>query len=77
MLQGDFLKDAITINGELHKGMGQVLPHVEHGAIWRWALHAFVTLPFWLAVGGVALAFWFYVLQPSIPAAIANACCAR
>lgn len=72
LLQGDFLKDAITINGELHKGMSQVLPHVEHGAL-AMGTHAFVTLPFWLAVAGVALAFWFYILQPSIPAAIAKA----
>jgi len=71
MLQGDFFKDAITINGELHKGLAQVLPHVEHGAI-AMGLHAFVTLPFWLAVAGVAMAYWFYILQPAIPAAIAR-----
>jgi NADH-quinone oxidoreductase subunit L len=72
MLQGDFLKDAITINGELHKGMAQVLPHVEHGALAMGA-HAFVTLPFWLAVAGVVTAWVFYVLKPEIPAAIARA----
>jgi len=72
MLQGDFLADAITIDGALHKGMAQVLPHVEHGAI-AMGLHAFVTLPFWLAVAGVAMAYWFYILQPGIPVAIAKA----
>jgi NADH-quinone oxidoreductase subunit L len=34
------------------------------------ALHALTTLPFWLAAGGVAVAWWFYLKQPSIPAAI-------
>ncbi len=72
MLQGGFLSDAITINGALHKGMEQVLPHVEHGAI-AMGLHAFVTLPFWLAVAGVAMAYWFYILQPGIPVAIGKA----
>ncbi|WP_374662387.1 NADH-quinone oxidoreductase subunit L [Inhella sp.] len=71
LLQGDFLKDAITINSELHKGMSQVLPHVEHGAV-AMGLHAFVTLPFWLAVGGVVLAWFFYLVKPEIPAACAR-----
>jgi NADH-quinone oxidoreductase subunit L len=34
------------------------------------ALHAFGTLPFWLALAGVVVAWWFYLKQPSIPAAI-------
>jgi NADH-quinone oxidoreductase subunit L len=42
-----------------------------HGAA-AMGLHAFGTLPFWLAAAGVAMAYWFYLLQPAIPAAIAR-----
>ena len=40
-----------------------------HGAL-AMAGHGLVTLPFWLALAGVAMAWWFYLKQPSIPAAI-------
>jgi NADH-quinone oxidoreductase subunit L len=40
-----------------------------HGAL-AMALHGLMTLPFWLALGGVVVAWWFYLRQPSIPAAI-------
>ena len=69
---GDFLKDAITINTALHGGIDQVLEHVHHGAA-SMGLHAFVTLPFWLAVAGVVTAYVFYILKPGIPVAIGRA----
>jgi NADH-quinone oxidoreductase subunit L len=31
------------------------------------ALHGFVSLPFWLAVSGVALAYYLYVINPALP----------
>ena len=34
------------------------------------AIHGLVTAPFWLAIGGVALAWFFYMKRPDIPAAI-------
>jgi NADH-quinone oxidoreductase subunit L len=40
-----------------------------HGA-GAMALHGFSTLPFWLAAAGVLVAWWFYLKQPAIPAAI-------
>ena len=40
-----------------------------HGA-GAMVLHAFGTLPFWLAVGGAALAGWLYLLRPDLPAVI-------
>jgi NADH-quinone oxidoreductase subunit L len=40
-----------------------------HGA-GAMVLHAFGTLPFWLAVGGAALAGYLYLLRPDLPAAI-------
>ncbi|MFN7097818.1 MAG: NADH-quinone oxidoreductase subunit L, partial [Gammaproteobacteria bacterium] len=35
---------------------------------WAMMKHAFVTWPFWLAVGGIAAAFVFYILLPGVPA---------
>jgi NADH-quinone oxidoreductase subunit L len=40
-----------------------------HGAF-AMVLHAFFTLPFWLALGGVLTAWYFYMKNPAIPAAI-------
>ena len=34
------------------------------------ALHALTTLPFWLAAGGVATAYYMYLVNPALPAAI-------
>ena len=70
MLFGDFMKDAIFVNHEAHHAMEE-LAHEFHGAT-AMALHAVSTLPFWLALGGVAVAYFFYMVQPGIPAAIAR-----
>jgi NADH-quinone oxidoreductase subunit L len=70
MLFGDFFKDAIFINGEHHHAMKE-LAEEFHGAAGM-AMHAFGTLPFWLALGGVVTAFVFYMVAPSIPATIAK-----
>jgi NADH-quinone oxidoreductase subunit L len=68
MLFGDFLKDAITVDAARHPAMAE-LAHIFHGAL-AMAVHGLQTLPFWLDVLGVGLAWWFYVKRPSIPAAI-------
>jgi NADH-quinone oxidoreductase subunit L len=68
MLHGDFFKDAIFVDAARHPAMEE-LGREFHGAL-AMALHAFGTLPFWLALAGVVVAWWFYLKQPSIPAAI-------
>jgi NADH-quinone oxidoreductase subunit L len=68
MLFGDFLADAITVDAERHPGMAALAAMFE-GSV-AMALHGLVTAPFWLAVAGVVTAWWFYLKQPSIPAAI-------
>lgn len=70
MLYGDFLKDAITVNTAAHPAMAE-LAHHFHGAA-AMALHGLSTLPFWLAVAGVATAYVFYMVAPSIPATLAK-----
>ena len=68
MLFGDFFKGAIYINPELHPAMLE-LKHEYHGAM-AMALHRLTTLPFWLAVSGVAMSWFFYMKRPDIPAAL-------
>ncbi|ASM77740.1 NADH:ubiquinone oxidoreductase subunit L [Vitreoscilla filiformis] len=71
MLFGEFLKDAITVNAEAHPAMSVMAEHF-HGAA-AMALHGVQTLPFWLAVSGVAVSYFFYMVKPEIPAAIGRA----
>jgi NADH-quinone oxidoreductase subunit L len=66
LLFGGFFGDAITINADLHAGVNHMKEHF-HGPL-QMALHSVQTLPLWLAISGVALAYYFYVLNPLIPA---------
>jgi NADH-quinone oxidoreductase subunit L len=47
----------------------QELAQHFHGAT-AMALHGMTLLPFWLGVAGVAMAWFFYMKRPDIPAAI-------
>jgi len=68
MLFGTYFNGAIVINHEVHPAMEE-LKHEFHGAA-AMAIHALTTLPFWLAVGGVVTAWYFYLVNPAIPAFI-------
>jgi NADH-quinone oxidoreductase subunit L len=70
MLFGEFFKDAIVVDAARHPAMA-VLAKDFHGAF-AMALHGLQTLPFWLALAGVAAAWWMYLKQPALPAAIAR-----
>ena len=65
MLHGSFFRDAIFVNAERHPAMEE-LGREFQGAM-AMALHGFTTAPFWLALGGVATAYVFYLLKPGIP----------
>jgi NADH-quinone oxidoreductase subunit L len=70
LLYGDFFKDAIFVDAARHPAMKE-LAALFHGEV-AMALHGLKTLPFWLALGGVATAYVFYMVAPSIPATIAR-----
>ena len=71
MLFGDFFKGVITVNGEAHPAMEELKQIFEsHGGAFGMGTHALMTAPLWLALAGVALAYFFYMVKPSIPAAI-------
>ncbi|MYN07576.1 NADH-quinone oxidoreductase subunit L [Pseudoduganella aquatica] len=65
MLHGDFFKGVITI-GENHKAM-EILTEEFHGA-WAMAVHSLTSLPLWLAIAGVATAYYCYMINPRVPA---------
>jgi NADH-quinone oxidoreductase subunit L len=71
MLFGDFFKDAIQIDLARHPTMTALAEEI-HGW-WSMALHGFLTLPFWLAAAGGVLAWYMYMVNPALPAAIQHA----
>ena len=68
MLFGDFFKDVIFVDAAKHPAMAE-LAHHFHGPV-AMALHAFTSLPFWLAVAGVAMSYYMYMVNPALPTAI-------
>ena len=71
MLFGEFFKDAIFIDAEKHAGM-KILTEAFHGPV-AMALHAVSTAPFWLALAGVVVAWYMYLINPAVPAAMGRA----
>ncbi|PHV10800.1 NADH-quinone oxidoreductase subunit L [Chitinimonas sp. BJB300] len=66
MLYGGFFDGVIdTSRHHVMKELGEEF----HGAV-AMGLHSFGTAPFWLALAGVALSWFFYMKRPDIPAAI-------
>ena len=65
---GEFFQDAIVVNTDKHPAMAVLAQHY-HGAV-AMALHALSTAPFWLAAAGVASAYYMYMINPAVPAAI-------
>jgi NADH-quinone oxidoreductase subunit L len=70
MLFGDFFKNVIFV-GENHKAMEE-LAH-EFTSAGEMGLHAFMTMPFWIAVAGVAAAYYCYMVNRKVPQAFYNA----
>jgi NADH-quinone oxidoreductase subunit L len=65
MLFGDFFKGVVFVSAE-HHGMSE-LAKAFHGPA-EMAVHALTTAPFWLAVAGVASAYYCYMINPRVPA---------
>ena len=68
MLFGEFFKDAIVVDGTRHHAM-KGLEEAFHGPV-AMALHALSSAPFWLALAGVVTAWYMYLINPAVPAAI-------
>jgi NADH-quinone oxidoreductase subunit L len=65
MLTGDFFKNVIFV-GESHHAMVELVEGFHSAA--AMGLHGFTTLPFWLALAGVASAYYCYLVNPRVPA---------
>jgi NADH-quinone oxidoreductase subunit L len=68
LVHGDFFKDAIFVNNALHPAM-KTIGEAFHGPL-AMAMHGLQTAPFWLALAGVVLSWYFYMVNPALPAAI-------
>ena len=64
MLFGDFFGQALVVLPG-HETLAVLGEHF-HGAA-AFALHGIITLPFWLAVAGVATAWFLYMYRPDLP----------
>ena len=71
MLFGEFFKNAIFVDGAKHNAMKE-LEEGFHGPV-AMAIHGLTTAPFWLALAGVVLSWYMYMINPALPAAIKRA----
>jgi len=67
MVFGDFFADSIMVHAE-HDVLSQVGEHY-HGTL-GFILHGLTQLPFLLAISGVGVAYYLYMLRPDLPAKI-------
>ncbi len=65
MLYGDFFGSAIVINHAAHPAMEELKAEF-HGPA-AMALHAFTSMPFWLALAGVLSAYFLYMVRKDLP----------
>jgi len=65
MIFGDFFKNVIFV-GENHKAIEE-LAEEFHGPI-AMAVHSLTSAPLWLAIAGVVVAYYFYMVNPRVPA---------
>lgn len=61
---GRFFGNAIFVAGP-HDVLGQLGSHY-HG-VWAFLLHGLQAWPFWLAISGVAMAWYLYIHRPDVP----------
>jgi NADH-quinone oxidoreductase subunit L len=67
LLFGGYFKDTIVVLAQ-HPAMASVAK-TWHGWV-AYGLHAFVTVPFWLMIAGAVVAWYCYLINPKVPAAI-------
>jgi NADH-quinone oxidoreductase subunit L len=75
MAFSDYFKDVIYVSEE-HDVLGQIGTIYEGktgvSLVIAFMLHGMVAPPFWLAVGGIFLAWLFYIKKPELPGKIVN-----
>ena len=71
MLFGPFFEGVIVVDEARHPAMAELAGHF-HGWL-ALGLHSVVTLPFWLMLAGVTAAWYCYLVNPAVPAALLRA----
>ncbi|SIR79566.1 NADH-quinone oxidoreductase subunit L [Pseudacidovorax sp. RU35E] len=67
-----FFDGVIFVDTARHHAMAELREDI-HGPV-AMALHSLTSLPLWLAIAGVALSYYMYMVNPALPAAIKRAC---
>ncbi|HEY9281634.1 MAG TPA: NADH-quinone oxidoreductase subunit L [Eoetvoesiella sp.] len=67
LLFGNFFNGVINVLPQ-HPAMAELATH-WHGWV-AYALHGFMTVPFWLMIAGLVVAWYCYLINPKVPAAI-------
>jgi NADH-quinone oxidoreductase subunit L len=65
MLFGDWFGSSIVVS-PAHPAMAAIKE--EWHGVGAFILHGFASLPFWLAIAGIAAAFYCYIIDPALPA---------
>lgn len=68
LIGGDYFSGVISVDASRHPAMAGIIENF-HGAM-AMGMHGFVTLPFWLMVAGAVSAWYCYLVNPALPAAI-------
>ncbi|GJL81907.1 MAG: NADH dehydrogenase subunit L [marine bacterium B5-7] len=72
MLFGEYFGSSIFVNPE-HDTVSAIAESMDgHVSAWAMMSHAPHSLPFWLAVSGIALAYLFYMVAPGLPGLFAS-----
>jgi NADH-quinone oxidoreductase subunit L len=72
MVHGAFFDKVIAVASQ-HEAMAKLTGFYKQvGGAGGMVMHSFVTMPFWLAAGGVATAWYFYIRRPGLPSKIAK-----
>jgi len=69
IVSGEYFGDAIKVAAH-HDVLAPLVE--DYQDVWALGLHAFFTLPFWLAFAGVFTAFWFTIVKPDWREALNN-----
>ena len=71
MLSGEHFGASLYV-AAAHDGLARWRESLGDAGPVELILHAPFTPPLWLALGGIALAAWFYLVNPSLPARVAS-----
>ncbi|MBL4851223.1 MAG: NADH-quinone oxidoreductase subunit L [Gammaproteobacteria bacterium] len=65
---GDYFGNSIVVFDQ-HNGLA-IAKEMHGGDPWHFLTHGIMTLPFWLVIAAIVLAWLFYIVKPEIPGMI-------